>query len=167
MRHAFYNGLVYTGQLPLQQAFLVEDGRFAFVGDSSDVLAMAPEKTTDLKGRFVCAGFNDSHMHLLSFGNALSVAPLSEHTYTLEDMIACLQAAQPGRGGWILGRGWNQDLFRDVSRMPNRYDLDKVSVTHPVCAVRACGHALCLNSLALQTLGINHLVGEGWYFLLP
>lgn len=155
MRHAFYNGLVYTGQLPLQQAFLVEDGRFAFVGDSSDVLAMAPEKTTDLKGRFVCAGFNDSHMHLLSFGNALSVAPLSEHTYTLEDMIACLQAAQPGRGGWILGRGWNQDLFRDVNRMPNRYDLDKVSVTHPVCAVRACGHALCLNSLALQTLGIT------------
>ena len=32
MRHAFYNGRVYTGDLPLQEAFLVEDGDFTFVG---------------------------------------------------------------------------------------------------------------------------------------
>ena len=155
MRHAFYNGYIYTGQLPLQEAFLVEDGRFTFVGSSREILALNPEEKTDLKEQFVCAGFNDSHMHLLNFGHALNVAALSGHTDSLEDMIACLQSTAPGSGGWILGRGWNQDFFRDEKRMPNRHDLDQVSAEHPVCAVRACGHVLCLNSLGLHLLGIT------------
>jgi len=155
MRRAFYNGKIYTGQLPLQEAFLVEDGRFLYVGSSDAVLAMDADARTDLEGRFVCAGFNDSHMHLLNFGQALSIAPLAAHTGSLADMIACLRRTAPGRGGWILGRGWNQDLFCDTDRMPDRHDLDQVSTEHPVCAIRACGHALCLNSLGLEMLGIT------------
>ena len=54
-----------------------------------------------------------------------------------------------------MGRGWNQDYFTDVKRMPNRYDLDEVSKEYPVCAVRACGHALAVNSKALELLGIT------------
>lgn len=39
--------------------------------------------------------------------------------------------------------------------MPTRYDLDQVSLDRPVCAVRACGHALAVNSCALERLGIT------------
>ena len=155
MRTIYYNGRVYTGQLPLQQGFLVEDGYFLFVGSDEELLSMPAEKRVDLQGAFVCAGFNDSHMHLLNFGQALSVAPLAKHTGSLADMLACLRVAKPGRGGWILGRGWNQDYFADASRMPNRWDLDQVSEAYPVCAIRACGHALCVNSKALELLGIT------------
>ena len=73
-------------------------------------------------------------------------------------MLDCLKkhAAQHGSsGGWIRGRGWNQDYFTDERRMLNRYDLDKVSTELPVCAVRACGHALAVNSRALELLGIT------------
>ena len=155
MKTAFFNGLVYTGTLPLQQAFLVEDGIFTAVGSDSEILALDCDEKIDLQGRFVCAGFNDSHMHLLNLGQALSAAPLDRHTYSLEDMIRCLKQMAPGRGGWILGRGWNQDYFTDVSRMPNRWDLDRVSTEFPVCAVRACGHALCVNSKALELLSVS------------
>jgi len=161
MKSIFYNASVYTGTLPLAQAFIVEGNRFFFAGSNADALAQqCPEdKLIDLKGAFVCPGFNDSHMHLLNFGQAIAIAPLHLHTTSLEDMVRCLQdqlAAGPGvRGNWVMGRGWNQDYFTDVSRMPNRYDLDRVSTQVPVCAVRACGHALVLNSRALELLGIT------------
>ena len=155
MKHAFYNGRVYTGELPLREAFIVEDGRFDFVGTSREVLAMEADIRTDLEGHFVCPGFNDSHMHLLGLGRALSVAPLWMHTGAMEEMLQCLRRQRAAQGGWILGRGWNQDLFGDEQRMPDRHDLDKVSEDCPVCAIRACGHALSLNTRALELLGIT------------
>lgn len=155
MRTVYYHGTVYTGELPLQEAFVVEEDRFLFVGSSTEAMSMDADKYVDLKGKFVCAGFNDSHMHLLNYGQTLTIAPLHKHTASLEDMITSLQATKPGRGGWILGRGWNQDSFSDVHRMPNRWDLDRVSLRYPVCATRACGHALSVNSKALELLGIT------------
>ena len=155
MKTAYYNAKVYTGKLPLQEAFAVEDGRFLRVGSNSEILSGESTSQVDLGGKFVCTGFNDSHMHLLNLGQALSVAPLHRHTDSLAAMIACLQQTQPGRGGWILGRGWNQDFFCDVRRMPNRWDLDQVSTDYPVCAIRACGHAMVVNSKALALLEIT------------
>ena len=94
-------------------------------------------------------------MHLLNFGQSLMNAPLAKHTGSLSDMIDCLKNAKPGRGGWIIGRGWNQDYFTDTDKMPTRWDLDKASTEHPICATRACGHALCVNSRALELLGLS------------
>ena len=155
MKTAYFNGLVYTGDFPLQQAFSIEDGKFSAVGSNEEILALGADETIDLQGRFVCAGFNDSHMHLLNLGQALSVAPLHLYTRSLAELIGCMQQMPPGRGGWILGRGWNQDFFADESRMPNRWDLDQVSTEFPVCAVRACGHAMVVNSKALELLNIT------------
>ena len=146
----FHNAVVYTGD-DFTDAFAVEDGRFAAVG--AEALALQGERI-DLNGAFVCAGFNDSHMHLLNYGQALHMAPLSAHTGSLSEMLRCLKNAAPNRG-WIIGRGWNQDRFSDVRRMPDRHDLDTVSAELPVCAVRTCGHALAVNSKAMEVLGIT------------
>ena len=146
----FYNAAVYTGD-GFTDAFAVEGGRFAAVG--AGAMALQGERI-DLGGAFVCAGFNDSHMHLLNHGQALHMAPLGSHTSSLADMVDCLRHTAPDRG-WITGRGWNQDRFSDVRRMPDRHDLDAVSTELPVCAVRCCGHALAVNSKALQVLGIT------------
>ena len=149
----FYNANVYTGEGGFAQAFAIDGDRFVFVGSNEEALTLDGQKN-NMKGAFVCAGFNDSHMHLLNYGQALSIAPLASHTGSLEEMLACLCSARVSQG-WIMGRGWNQDLFRDVSRMPSRQDLDRVSTDLPVCAVRACGHALVVNSKALEILGIT------------
>ena len=157
MKTIFYNGKVYTGRLPLAEAFLVEGDQFLFVGNNEDVLNMAgnADRKVDLEGKFVCAGFNDSHMHLLNYGHVLQLAPLYAHTSSLKDMLDCLKAHPVPASGWIVGRGWNQDYFSDVSRMPTRWDLDQVSITGPVMAVRACGHAAVVNSFVLDLLGIS------------
>lgn len=161
MKTIYWNGAVYTGTLPLSEAFAVEDGKFLWVGKNEDALKIAgPEDCmVDLGGQFVCSGFNDSHMHLLPYGNALRSAQLSQHTHSLSDMIEYMKAflaEHPvASGGWLYGRGWNQDYFTDVDRMPNRHDLDEVSTTVPIIAIRACGHCLVVNSKALEQLGIT------------
>ena len=161
MRTLYHNGLVYTGSLPMCQAFLVEDGRFAAVGSDGEILAerRPGDRCVDLKGRFVCPGFNDSHMHLLNFGNALRSARLAPHTgslaHLLEYVRAFLAEQTPGEGQWLLGRGWNQDLFSDTHRMPDRHDLDRISTRVPILLTRACGHCCVVNTRALQLAGIG------------
>ena len=85
MRSVFFNGRVYTGdsrdsvdrrnswdtgdtgEEMFHQAFLVEDGVITAVGPDSDILALADPDTVciDMEGRFICPGFNDSHLHPL------------------------------------------------------------------------------------------------------
>ena len=161
MRTIYYNGAVYTGDLPLVQAFGEEDGRFFFAGSDEEAMALKREgdRMVDLEGGFVCSGFNDSHMHLLSYGSSLRMAQLADRTGSLSDMLNCLREFRDSRtfreNAWLQGRGWNQDYFADTDRMPNRHDLDKVSTDIPICAVRACGHCLVVNTKALTLLGIG------------
>ena len=161
MRTIYYNGVVYTGALPLVQSFGEEDGRFFFAGSNEEAVALKREgdRLVDLQGRFVCSGFNDSHMHLLSYGSSLRMAQLADRTGSLSDMLNCLREFRNSRtfreNAWLQGRGWNQDYFADTDRMPNRHDLDKVSTDIPICAVRACGHCLVVNTKALTLLGIG------------
>lgn len=161
MKNIYVNGKVYTGNLPLVEAFIEDNGLFTFAGTSAEALALATDgdNITDLGGNFVCAGFTDSHMHVLSYGHSLTTAKLHEHTESLADMISYFRdfaLAHPTvDGAWITGRGWNQDYFTDANRMPNRHDLDKVSTEYPVIAVRCCGHGLVVNSKAIEILGVT------------
>ncbi len=161
MKAIFYNGRVYTGEDVEKQAFLVEDGLFKAVGSDREILSLGEPDTPllDLEGRFVCAGFNDSHMHLVGFGQSLLEARLSEHTDSLSGMLQYFReyaASHPPRQGrWLLGRGWNQDYFSDASRMPDRNDLDTISTEYPILLTRACGHCCAANGKALQIAGIT------------
>jgi len=161
MPQIYHNGLVFTGELPLQQAFKVDGGLFAAVGSNEEILALRREgdEVIDLKGSFVCAGFIDSHMHVLNYGYAMSCCNLIPHTTSLAEVQDALRAFidQKGiaPGVWVRGRGWNHDYFADGAEIPTRWDLDRVSCEHPICIVRCCGHCLVLNSFALELLGID------------
>ena len=161
MSTIFFNGKIYTGELPFASAFAVDNGHFTAVGTDEDVLAgrNSSDLLIDLSGRFVCAGFNDSHMHLVNFGQTLSAAPLAKHTDSLSAVIDCMKAHlaenPPRAGQWLTGRGWNQDYFTDVKSMPDRFDLDAVSTEIPIVITRACGHCCAANSKALALAGID------------
>ncbi len=58
------------------------------------------------------------------------------------------------RPRWILGRGWNQELWPG-RRFPTAADLDSVAPAHPVALTAKSGHALVANSLVLQLAGIT------------
>lgn len=161
MKTIYLDGRVFTGQLPLAEAFSVCDGRFVTVGTNDEVLAGREEgdAIVSLEGCFVCPGFNDSHMHLLNFGRAMTTCDLTRCT----DGIASLEAGLKDfmlshpltEGAWLAGRGWNQDYFTDEVRMPTRHDLDEVTTDYPILIVRCCGHAMVVNTRALELLGLD------------
>ncbi len=161
MRTIYYGGKVFTGALPLQRAFIVEDGRFLSVGTDEELLAQRRkgDETVCLGGRFVCPGFNDSHMHLLNYGNTMEQCDLTRATGSLtalQDALRDFAASHPGDpDSWLLGRGWNQDLFSPATGIPTRQDLDAVTSDRPVGIVRCCGHCLSVNTRALELLGLD------------
>ncbi len=164
----FINGEIYT-QSGMCQGFVVKDNTFVYVGTNEGACdyvenhkKLYPEndvEIVDLQGKFVCAGFNDSHMHLLGFGYTMNNADLTVCTRSISGLIEGFKQwyeSHPlAEGQWICGRGFNQDYFEDEHRLLNRYDLDKVCDHIPVVAVRACGHMCVVNSAALAALGLD------------
>lgn len=161
MKTIYTNGVVYTGEMPFCQAFAVENGRFLYAGSNEEAVKLKNEDDLiyDLEGRFVCAGFNDSHMHLVNYGYSLQMADLASHTESMEAVKNAvkqfIEERQIEPGTWVRGRGWNQDYFTDDKRFPTRYDLDEISSEHPICLTRTCGHACVVNSRALSMAGIT------------
>ncbi len=164
MKTIYTGGRVFTGALPLQEAFIVEGGRFLACGTSADMLSLREEgdAVVSLEGRFVCPGFNDSHMHLVNYGNTMNMCSFIGATSSLAELQQALRdfaaRKQPGKDEWLLGRGWNHDCFVPVTGMPTRQDLDEVSTTQPICITRCCGHCLVVNTRALEMLGIDESV---------
>lgn len=157
MKTAYYNGVIYTGT-GFAEAFIVKDGVFVCAGDNETIRKQIEkdDKCVDLQGHFVCAGFNDSHMHLLGYGSYLQRARLDEHTSSLKDMLEYVRKFREDNDvSWLQGRGWNQDYFTDVKRMPTRWDIDEVVNDIPVILTRTCGHCLVVNSKTLEELGIT------------
>ena len=158
----FYNGKVATmdDQDTICQAVAIEGNKIKAIGSDDEILSMKGEDTdlVDLKGRLMVPGFNDSHMHLLSYGYSLTMADLNG-SRSVEDVIErtrdFMESNPVEEGRWIRGRGWNHDYFEGEKRFPTRYDLDQVSTDHPVCATRTCGHVLTVNSKALEIMGID------------
>ena len=161
MKTIYINGDVFTVTNGHVEAFVVEDKQFIYVGNNKEAISYQGDDSTiiDLKGQFVTAGFNDSHMHVLNYGQTLNMANLSTSTHSLEAVLDCLtrfiKEHKIPKGQWVKGRGWNHDFFKDVHRFVNRYDLDKVSTNHPIIITRACGHVAVCNSKAIEILNLT------------
>lgn len=156
------NGNIHTmnKDLPLSQGLAISKGKIIEVGTSEEVLKLKENNTKviDLQGKTLVPGFNDSHMHLLSYGYSLTMAGLNGTT-SMDEIVettkAFIQEKSIADGKWVRGRGWNQDYFKGEKLFPTRYDLDKISTSHPICLTRTCGHVLVLNSKALELLKID------------
>jgi predicted amidohydrolase YtcJ len=151
----YFNGNILTLEKDeIVEAFCVRDGRFAKAGSKDDMLKLreGDEELVDLEGKTVVPGFNDSHMHFLNYAVFKSRVNLTEVT-SIEEMIEktrkYIADNNITEGEWVVSRGWNHNHFTD-SRLPNRYDLDKISTQHPIFFSRVCGHIGVANSMALE-----------------
>ncbi|CAN5818574.1 amidohydrolase [soil metagenome] len=117
-----------------------------------------PEKLdwrADMKGKVLLPGFIDAHGHVMDLGFRDVELDLSG-TKSLDEAtakIAAYVAANPERK-WILGGGWNQEVW-GLGRFPTAADLDAVVSDRPVWLARADGHASWANSAAMKAAGIT------------
>ena len=109
----------------------------------------------DGKGQFLIPGLIDSHGHVMGLGFSALTLDLTD-TRSLGEALAKIAAyakAHPDRA-WILGRGWNQELWPE-KRFPTAAELDAVVPDRPVWLTRVDGHAGWANSQALSAAGVT------------
>lgn len=142
---------------PRPEAMVVANGHVLALGGRDELVGTwgAGACRLDLDGRALVPGFTDSHLHLLSYGLVLDQVQFAGCA-SLTRMIELVAegARALGEGEWVLGRGWDQDLFAE-RRYPVRQDLDPVSGGRPALLTRACGHCSVANSRALELAGIG------------
>jgi len=154
-----HNAKVYLERERFADAVLMRDDKIAGVGTNKEILASAPNaEKIDAHGALLLPGFNDSHLHLHDFGRNLH--RIDAHGVTSIDELVergreLIDRMKPPKGSVVIGSGWNQDLFTGDKRLPNRYDMDRISTEHAVIISRVCGHSACCNSLAMKMAGIT------------
>lgn len=106
-------------------------------------------------GKTLLPGLIDAHGHVLGLGFSAIQLDLVG-TSSLDDLKARLSsyAASHPDVRWIIGRGWNQELWPD-KRFPTAAELDSVVSDRPVVLERVDGHALVVNSAAMKAAGVT------------
>jgi predicted amidohydrolase YtcJ len=147
---------VLDDSFSMAESFAVKDGKFIAVGTNTDIAAKyVSDQVMDCKGNVVYPGFNDAHCHFYGYGmDLMQYADLAALT-NQESVYQKLQEYH-GRTGskWILGRGWDQNLWPEKS-FPNNKRLNELFPDIPVYLVRVDGHAAWCNSKALELAGIT------------
>lgn len=153
-----HRGRIHTvdPQQPLAEAVAVKDGRFLAVGADVAILPLAGAATqiVDLSGKAVLPGLFDSHNHLMQVGVKRTRIRLDECRSPAEMMELVRQrAAETPPGHWIVGEGWNENIFHD-ERLPTRWDIDPATDQHPVILMRFFNMDV-VNSVALRLAGVS------------
>jgi len=132
------------------------DGKVRQVLEHPEAVRLANiTSTVDGHGRTLLPGLIDGHGHVTDLGFAalrLDVTgsrSLAEFQQRLRDYAA----AHPDTK-WILGFGWNQELWPE-KRFPTAADLDSIVPDRPVVLERVDGHAIVANSAAMKAAGVT------------
>lgn len=132
-----------------------DDGRIKQVLRRGDKRPDRPDYKVDGKGRTLLPGMIDSHGHVMSLGFSALTLDLSSAKSLPEAlaMVGTYAKAHPDRP-WIIGRGWNQELWPE-KRFPTAAELDAVVPDRPVWLGRVDGHAGWANTKALTLSGVT------------
>lgn len=159
MRTGYINGKVYTMRKEgeILDGFVVENGRFIHCGSREEVEACtAGGDLVDLGGACVLPGMTDAHLHLYAYARdrlKLNLKGCGSKKELLERIRAKVQ--ETPKGEWIVGAGFDHEVFSDGHILPNRWELDSVCPDNPLIITRYCLHISCANSLALQAGGVG------------
>lgn len=151
------SGKIYTvdSNFSIVESFAVKNGKIIDLGNNDYILGKySSENIIDLKGKFVYPGLNDAHCHFLGYGQSMLHADLSS-TESVEDIIKVLQKHhEKYKGDMILGHGWDQNDW-PVKEFPDKNILDKYFPDIPVILTRIDGHAVWVNSKAIEISGFT------------
>jgi predicted amidohydrolase YtcJ len=138
------------------QAMAIKDGRVIELGPENQILnEYTAKETYDAAGRTVYPGFIDGHCHFFGYGlnkQKIDLQGAKNWDEALDRTVAFAKAHPNSE--WILGRGWDQNLWTDKS-FPDNTKLNELFPDRPVLLQRVDGHAAMVNQVALDRVGLN------------
>ncbi|HMN05781.1 MAG TPA: amidohydrolase [Flavobacteriales bacterium] len=137
-------------------AMAIKDGRILELGAEYQILnRYRAKKTYDAALQLIYPGFIDGHAHFLGLGlarNKVNLTGAKSWDEVLDRVTAF--AETHGDGGWLLGRGWDQNLWPDRTE-PVNDRLNALFPDRPVLLQRVDGHAALANQKALEMAGLT------------
>jgi len=154
---------IYTSFKPLKvvEALVLHCGRVIFAGDREKAVRVVSElggEILEYPDSTIIPGLIDSHIHMESLGLSLNSIDL-RNVSSIEELREVLKEEAGRSSGWIFGRGWDQERFKE-GRFPTRHDIDDVLGGRPAILVRVCGHMALLSTAAARNLRVEELAGE-------
>lgn len=153
-----HNATVYTvnDDFATAEAFAVKDGRFVAVGTSDEILGnYSSDSTLDMQGKCVYPGFIDGHSHFCSLGENIARYADLVGCRSFDEVLERLQRhAERYPSDWLLGRGWDQNLWPDKA-FPNNKRLQELFPEKNICLTRIDGHAGLVSNSVLAMLGFD------------
>jgi predicted amidohydrolase YtcJ len=151
------NARIYTvdSRTPTASAIAVRGRKIAAVGDDLNAFEGAATKVIDAKGATIIPGLIDSHGHVTGLGASLEMLDLRGATSEAEiagKVKAAAAKAAPGE--WILGRGWDQNLWT-TKQFPTAASITDAAPKNPVALTRIDGHASWVNRAAIDAADVN------------
>ena len=153
------NAKVYTAneKLPEAEAVAILKDKIIFVGSANESVQYTCDdnRIKDLGGNFIFPGFIDAHAHLKGIGYREMNLNL-QGANSLKEMLTQVEIYANGLepGKWVIGRGWIEKKWPE-GRFPTIQELDMISPDKPMALERADGHAIIVNTLALEMANIT------------
>lgn len=173
MKKIFINGIIHTFNktMSIVEAVVVSQGRIIDLGTTKDMLLQsgrAENEVINLNYKVVTPGLIDSHLHIS--GVAMNYLNLDlSGIYSKDKLLNIVKNKGDtlSKGEWLLGRGWDENLFKNEN-IPTIQELDSIVPHVPLFLTRICGHAFLINSKGLEMINFhpNMTVPEGGSFAL-
>ncbi|WP_289053846.1 amidohydrolase [uncultured Pseudoalteromonas sp.] len=144
---------LYQGGIQTFSTLVIKNGKVVKTGDDTLKSTFPDATLIDAKGNTLLPGLIDAHGHVIGLGDNLSQLDV-RGAKSVAEITTKLEQFAKNKQGWILGRGWNQELWSDT-RFPTAKDLDKAVNDRPVVLSRVDSHAIWVNSKALELAGIT------------
>lgn len=155
------NGKIFTGldEEPRFQAVAVKGGKIIAVGTNEEIAEYVGTSTQvlDVERKLVIPGFIDAHCHFSSGGHSLTKLDLRNAQtieYIQEKIAERIESLPAGELVVAYASYPNPGLFKGLG-WPTKEILDKVSPNNPVIIQRRGGHAVWVNSVALEKSDIT------------
>ena len=153
-----HNANIYTvdNAFSKAQAFAVKDGKFVAVGNDKQIMSLYTAKETiDAQGDAVYPGFMDGHCHFTGYGENLVRWADLKGCRSFDEVIERLKTHDSlYPSDWLLGRGWDQNLWEETE-FPDNKKLAEVFPEKHVLLTRVDGHAVLVSKEVLDLAMIN------------
>ena len=142
---------------PLAEAVAISKNRIVKVGTNQEINSLIGKdtKVISLDGKTVIPGLIDTHIHVADFGRCLLWLDLTSAD-SIKDLQSIIseKVKQTPSGKWIIGRGWNENRFRE-KRLLTVSDLNEAAPDNPVILYREAAMICAVNSEALTLAGVD------------
>jgi predicted amidohydrolase YtcJ len=146
-------GRIHTLTGPAADALAICDGEIKAIGRADELASLRGPDTRviELGEGAAIPGLTDAHAHLIGLGQSREIVDL-RGAASIAEVVTRLRDGAP-REGWIVGRGWDQNLWGGA--MPTRAALDEAFGERPVWLRRIDGHAGWASSATLALAKID------------